>query len=1189
MKTGRVAAAAPWREVQNASRAVPRRSRPRAGLLASAALVVAGLVVAALPVVAAAEGLASPASASAKDRFAGCLLTMDDNFRTIEWLAYHYHTLPLRRLIVMVDPRSKTSPAPILERWGDRMEIDLWTDRDVFSYTELHNGTDEGDVRLHRTRQRAFNVQCMKALRDEGARWTLMTDVDEYLYINPRAWDPTEPLYQERIAPISIEEPGSVLQMLGRVDMSDERVHAGEWQACLPVSRLQFGGAESLSEEVDNQFPEGLAPTLLAHDLDTFRWRHHGVDAIAASAGIMPGKTIVDLSAVPDEEAQRSFTGNPHRPIAKLCHDVWPSNRETLFLANHVLGTKQQYASRDDSRLVNRVLAWEGRKNVGGSLSDEVRPWLAGFVKDVGIKEARRLLANAGQVQVAAQAVDLPRCAINLFGLPRSFKTMALPSIVKNVLLTNAKYNCDIFVHYYKIAHDRAGRFNEGGDIDAESIHALKDVTEIVAAHAGWPAPAVVIVGETEDQFSDKYGDLVNRYQTATDPDTGVASYFRGADKSYKSTDQLKNIFMQWNSIQTAWDVMTDHANGIGIEYERVAFLRSDAFYALPVDIYQLDKDTYDYDNSYAIVPAFAKHPMNDRMMYGPADAVKIWATERFERLEHHVATHQLEGYGMHSERFLAHEILSAIKRETGHEIIENADICFYRTRASDRVMITDCSIGGSTRGILDLNQVKLVEDLVNRPCKQVPLDNIGRVMELRCDELAEMDSMAVSRRNLQFYYYTGKPITAPVPGAPSNSVCDGPLGDWNDGYCHDELNTEACGYDGGDCCPSTCNVGNPFGLCVYTSITDCVDPHAEENGGLKLQVNYVEGDVEVTVTGAQPGSIIIVWVSPDINPFVIPDENDFCPGLEVDLAFGQLVSQQFIADNDGQVQVRGFDKHGRNLAVPDPVAICSDLFQAIEVVQDSSCRKSDVVFLQEWRPVFWDTSTCSEHGFQWCTGFACPEPPGYNNCCQPSSFWCDVAVGCSADHNGTPDDTTGPDVCRAYWLAYDYFLSVSGLTASPISASPTISPRPTATVSSNPSGFPTVSSQPTAIPSSTPSDNPSVSLHPSTSLIPTREPCEEGLFSLELQTDDFGSETSWKLYYEDGSIIISGNGYGDNQLYEIETCIDTGCHSFRISDYFGDGICCLYGQGYYTARVDGDVVGSGGGFTTEDRVNFCY
>ena len=76
-----------------------------------------------------------------------------------------------------------------------------------------------------------------------------------------------------------------------------------------------------------------------------------------------------------DNEVKKRFMGDPHRPIDKLCNggNVWLNESETLFLANHILGTVDQYTSRDDARLMDRILSWERRKSVGGNTSDAVR------------------------------------------------------------------------------------------------------------------------------------------------------------------------------------------------------------------------------------------------------------------------------------------------------------------------------------------------------------------------------------------------------------------------------------------------------------------------------------------------------------------------------------------------------------------------------------------------------------------------------------------------------------------------------------------------------------------------------------------------------------------------------------------------------------------------------------------------
>jgi hypothetical protein len=165
--------------------------------------------------------------------------------------------------------------------------------------------------------------------------------------------------------------------------------------------------------------------------------------------------------------------------------------------------------------------------------------------------------------------------------------------------------------------------------------------------------------------------------------------------------------------------------------------LRSDVVYATPIDIYRLANDNNDItaaasaplmdrENRYAVVPAFGRHPVSDRIIYGPHAAVKIWAAERFARLETHVQSilKNDPGWGMHSERFLNHTIFPAI-RQAGFEIHEHPHMCFWRARADESVWVSDCDgveivavptiaecIGPDKKG--------LVERLIGRPCGQI-------------------------------------------------------------------------------------------------------------------------------------------------------------------------------------------------------------------------------------------------------------------------------------------------------------------------------------------------------------------------------------------------------------------------------------------------------------------------------------
>lgn len=151
-------------------------------------------------------------------------------------------------------------------------------------------------------------------------------------------------------------------------------------------------------------------------------------------------------------------------------------------------------------------------------------------------------------------------------------------------------------------------------------------------------------------------------------------------------------------------------------KYDRVALMRLDVLYALPVDIFKLDKSHLDRENHYAVSPGFARYPVNDRMFYGPYEAARIWATERFTRVEEHVQTYEA-GWGMHSERFLESAIFSAI-REKGIETTENPDICIMRVRADESVWMNDCiTMSGTTRGMKRIARQKLVEKILGRLC----------------------------------------------------------------------------------------------------------------------------------------------------------------------------------------------------------------------------------------------------------------------------------------------------------------------------------------------------------------------------------------------------------------------------------------------------------------------------------------
>lgn len=319
------------------------------------------------------------------------------------------------------------------------------------------------------------------------------------------------------------------------------------------------------------------------------------------------------------------------------------------------------------------------------------------------------------------------RCAINLFGLPRAFQSLVLPSLLQNVIRPNIQHNCDYFVHYYNLTEEPAGRSGNGGSLDPSEILSLTQHVQQEALHAGHDRlPAVVFKADQEADFWTQYATLIEKTRTVKDSE-GKYLYFPWKARTYTHPTTVDNILKMWHSIQSSWNLMDQYAVEYTIAYTRVAMLRSDVLYVTPIDIYRIDEHSaVDADNRYAVVPAFGRHPVSDRIMYGPYRAVQIWAAERFDRLESHVKSiyKRKPGWGMHSERFLNHTIFPAI-RQAGFAIHEHAQMCFLRARVDESVWVSDCDgtetvaaptvatrIGNNTKG--------LVEGLIGRRCGKI-------------------------------------------------------------------------------------------------------------------------------------------------------------------------------------------------------------------------------------------------------------------------------------------------------------------------------------------------------------------------------------------------------------------------------------------------------------------------------------
>jgi hypothetical protein len=353
--------------------------------------------------------------------FSACLLVMDDNPRLAEWLAYHYHVLPLRYLIVAVDPRSQTSPTMFFNRWRKQgMVIEEWSDEDFWRKNltglEPTKALDEATATLqqkrdrHRARQKYFYRACLETMQQTNRTWVTLHDSDEYLVYNHAGGDKF-PAWQQRMQarhdastlhgheqrlqpamiPPTTSEAGRMIYYIEH----ERKAGLSYYQSpCIGIPRLQFGAVESSLHEQTAQVPSPLLDTV--PNLDTLRWRKHAARNDFVKNAL--GKVILDVSRLPPVNELPYFQ-SLHRPVKTLCPAPWNNEWSSGLRLNHYLGSWATYTFRDDSRRGGERSReqWEYKASINQDQTDDViRPWITGFVKHHGIVQAKELLQDTG-------------------------------------------------------------------------------------------------------------------------------------------------------------------------------------------------------------------------------------------------------------------------------------------------------------------------------------------------------------------------------------------------------------------------------------------------------------------------------------------------------------------------------------------------------------------------------------------------------------------------------------------------------------------------------------------------------------------------------------------------------------------------------------------------------------------------
>ena len=96
----------------------------------------------------------------------------------------------------------------------------------------------------------------------------------------------------------------------------------------------------------------------------------------------------------------------------------------------------------------------------------------------------------------------------------------------------------------------------------------------------------------------------------------------------------------------------------------------------------------------------------------------------------------------------------------------------------------------------------------------------------------------------------------------------------------------------------------------------------------------------------------------------------------------------------------------------------------------------------------------------------------------------------------------------------------------------------------------------------------------------------------INITSDEYPEEITWELSDSTGTVLYSGGDYTlQNSLETRSICLDpTACYTFTISDIYGDGICCSYGEGNYTITdTEGNpLLSSDGDYGPGESNDFC-
>ncbi|MBC8464633.1 MAG: T9SS type A sorting domain-containing protein, partial [Bacteroidetes bacterium] len=72
--------------------------------------------------------------------------------------------------------------------------------------------------------------------------------------------------------------------------------------------------------------------------------------------------------------------------------------------------------------------------------------------------------------------------------------------------------------------------------------------------------------------------------------------------------------------------------------------------------------------------------------------------------------------------------------------------------------------------------------------------------------------------------------------------------------------------------------------------------------------------------------------------------------------------------------------------------------------------------------------------------------------------------------------------------------------------------------------------------------------------------------YNITVVPDNYGEEVSWEITDYSGMVIAAEDELTSNEANNAELCLlSDSCYTFTIYDEYDDGICCDYGNGYFS------------------------